>query len=451
MAINRPPAIGSLPKVAYPEIPDAVLGNGLRILSIEDHTLPKVSIQLAWPVGRTSCPSRNLALLNLAIDLLEEGTENRSSRQIADFLDQLSIHYGGQVWMEQSRLSLTVLSRYLESALELVSDLVLCPTFPEEELEKVKTRWRSYLLSQRSQPSFLAQERTYSGLYGSHPYSRVSVPADHLAAADREDVRGLYKQLLVPDGALLVVSGPVGLDRTVCLAERFLGQWKGNVFKPESIPPIPELDLRRILLVHRPHSAQARILVAGKGLSRGHAAEVPLTVSNQVLGGGASARLFLNLREEKGYTYGAYSSLNSYRGDGVLLASADVRTDVAVESAEEILKEIERMSQGPPSSRELSRCQSELVGGFLRRMETPDSVASLEVNRRLDHLPEDHYRNYVVQLQGVTPQLVHETSQTYMDPARTIITVVADRSQVETDLARLGKLSVYDTEANRIE
>ncbi len=451
MRMDQPPPIAPLPKPDYPQIPDAVLENGLRVLAVEDFALPKVSLCLAWPTGRTSDSSGNLALTSLAIELLEEGTETRAARQIADLLDQLAIHYGTQVRMEQSQITLTVLARYLEPALELLADLVLHPAFPEEELEKARKRWKSHLLSQRSQPAFLTRERSHAALYLSHPYSRVSFPVTHVEAADRGALRRAHRRLMAPKGALLAFSGAVKPDRATRLAERYLGRWRGDAPQPDRapLPPVPES--RRVLLVHRPHSVQARIMVAGRGLPRGHRDSTPLFLANQVLGGSASSRLFLNLREDKGYTYGAYSTMKWYRRDGVILAGADVRSDVAAESVVESLNEMERLRREPPGNRELNRCRAELAGRFIRVLEISDSVADLEVSRRLDGLPEEHYRNYVQRLQRVTPETIQETARTYMDPGRTVITVVADRSQVEKDLAQLGPVSVYDTDGNRLE
>lgn len=451
MRMDQPPPIAPLPKPDYPEIPDTVLGNGLRVLTVEDFALPKVSLCLAWPTGRTSDATGNLSLTSLAIELLEEGTETRPARQIADLLDQLAIHYGSQVRMERSQLTLTVLARYLEPALELLADLVLHPAFPEEELEKARSRWKSHLLSQRSQPAFLARERSHAALYRSHPYSRVSFPVAHVEAADRGALRGVHRRLLAPHGALLAFSGAVKPDQATRLADRYLGCWTGKVPEPDRAPLPPAPESRRVLLVHRPHSVQARIVVAGRGLPRGHPDSSPLFLANQVLGGSASSRLFLNLREDKGYTYGAYSSMKWYRRDGVILIGADVRSDVAAESVMESLKEMERLRREPPGPRELNRCRAELAGRFIRVLETSDSVADLEVSRRLDGLPEEHYRNYVQRLEGVTPETIRETARTYMDPERTIITVVADRSQVEDGLAHLGPVSIYDSDGNRLE
>ncbi len=446
----KAPKPGEIEPVDYPDIPEVVLDNGLRVLVVEERRLPRISIRLAWPIGTAWNPDENLSLAELSVDLLKEGTTSRSSVDIADFTDQLAIQYGEEVSMEQAHLSVSVLDQYVGQAMELLSDLVLRPTFPEEEFQKVKARWQSHVLSQRSQPDFLAEESAYRIFFGDHPYAKVSIPSEHLAQTERDQIHDFYKTLFGPDQALMVFAGSVNLEQAATLAERYLGQWKTKETQSLSYPALPELDRRQVSLVHRPHSAQAVISVAARALPRSHADAIPLQLANQVLGGGGSARLFLNLREEKGYTYGAYSSLRSYRKEGLMMATANVRSEVCAEAVQETLAEMGRMRQEPPEANELQRCLAERVGAFIRGMESPASVGLLEVSRRLHNLPEDYYRTYLPKLKEVTAEKILETARAYIDPSRTVVTVVADREQVEEKLSDLGTLTVYDTEGNTI-
>ena len=440
------PRQGEIKPVDYPTIPDVVLGNGLRVLVVEERRLPRISIKLTWPIGTAWNPDENLALAELSLDLLKEGTTSRSSVDIADFSDQLAIQYGEEVSMEQAHLSVSVLDQYVDQGMELLSDLVLRPTFPEQEFQKVRARWQSHVLAQRSQPDFLAEERAYRVLFRDHPYANVSIPPEHLAQAERDQIHDFYKALFGPDQALLVFAGSVSLEQATILAERYLGEWERREAPSLSYPSVPKLDRLQVSLVHRPHSAQAVISVGTKALPRNHADAIPLQLANQVLGGGGSSRLFLNLREEKGYTYGAYSSLRSYRREGLLLATANVRSEVCAEAVQETLAEMERMRQEPPEVKELQRCLSERVGAFIRRMESPASVGLLEISRRLHDLSEDYYRTYLPKLKEVTAEKVLETARAYIDPSRALVTVVADREHVEEKLRELGNLTVYDTE-----
>ncbi len=442
------PLPGMVKDIVYPQIPQGVLPNGLRVLVVPDDHLPRISVKLVFPGGRVCNPDQNLSLVQLAVELLDKGTATRSASEISSFLDQWAMELDKEVVMEHSLLVLTVLENYLEPALELLSDLVLNPTFPEEELDKLKTRWKSDLIAERSQPGFLAEERVFQALYPGHPYSKVSIPIEHLEKTERRAVRAIHALLFVPGSALLLFAGPIDLSRATHLASRFFGTWRAKLTTPVEYPQLPSIEKRLVCLVHRPNSVQSEVLVAVRTLSKTHPLAIPLKVMNQVLGGGASARLFLNLREEKGYTYGAYSFLKTYLHDGVLLADASVRTEATLDSIQEIFKEIEGLRQTSPGQEELTRCQAELTGALIRQMETPASVGGLELFRRLYRLPADYHQKFIPAVRSVTDKTILDTARRFLDPNHFVVSVVADRNQVENALQQLGELRVYDTWGN---
>ena len=446
----KAPAPGPERNISYPEISERRLGNGLRVLVVEDAYLPRLSAELVLPVGRICNPDDNLALASLAVELTKSGTGRRSTRQISDLMDQLAIHYRNEVQLEHAVYSMTLLADQLEPALDLLSDIVLNPSFPEEELEKAKVRWKSHLISQRSQPGFLANECAFRTFYAAHPYAKVSMAPEHLEACTRDSVADFYRSHFVADHAHLLLAGPINPDTASTLSERFFGDWKVGEAPAVTFPPPPDITKPIVNLIHRPHSAQSYVLVGLRALPRAHPEGIRLQVVNQIFGGGASARLFLNLREEKGYTYGAYSRLNRYREDGLLVAAASVNSEVTLQATTEILQELALLSKRAPQEEELKRCQAELVGSFLRRMETPASVGTLEINRRLYGLPADFYSDFIPNVRGVTADMATETAQRYFDPQQVVITVVGDRTEREEELKQLGELRIFDVNGNQI-
>lgn len=448
--IHTPPPPDAPKNVSYPEILEQSLANGLRVLVVRDQRLPRISVKLAWPLGRVNNPDHNLGLLQLAVELIKEGTRGRSSREIADQMDHWAIHYENEISMEHVFLSLIVLEDYLEPALDLFSDMVCRPSFPEEELEKLRVRWRSNLIAQRSQPEFLANERTFHFLYPGHPYAKVSIPVHHLEDARQDLIKEMYRRCCSPKDAFLIFAGPIDLERASRLASQFFGGWETHPTPTIDYPQLQSIERRSLCLVHRPHSVQSEIRLAGRVVPRAHPQALPLKVANQVLGGGASARLFLNLREAKGYTYGAYSRFRMYRRDGIFLVQTSVKTDVTSESLVEALKEIGGMNQCVPSSKELGRCQAELTGAYLRQTERASSVAEMELLRRLYQLPDDYYETFIPTVHATTAETVLELSQRFFDPERVVITVVADRDRVEKQLGQFGELRVYDTYGNQL-
>ncbi len=440
----KAPPPGTEKNISYPEIPDQQLSNGLRILVVPDDRLPQMFLTLVLPAGRVSNPDDNLALVSLTAEMVKNGTHSRSAQDISDFVDRRAIEYQSEVLMEHSFLSMTFLEDQMEPAFELLTDMVSNANFPEDELEKTKVRWKSDLIDQRSQPSFLANECTFRMFYPHHPYAKVSMTAEHLEQTQRESVQETYQHHYGPGNAHLLMAGPFDGNRAVELGNRFLGSWANGKTPSVSYPRPADLDGRFVCLIHRPHSVQSQILVAGRTLPRLDPDAIALKVTNQVLGGGASARLFLNLREQKGYTYGAYSRLKSYRYDGLFMAGASVKTEVTRESIEEIFKELEGLRERLPEEKELERCQQELIGSFIRQMETPASIGVLELDRRIHELPTDFYRNFIPEIRGVTAEKVVEMARRFFDPNRSVVTVVADRERVEEELRGIGELRVYD-------
>jgi len=444
----RPVATG-IRTVNYPQIPVEVLPNGLLVQTIEDRRFPIVSVQVAFPVGRVHNPDANLALLQLAVESVKEGTESRDARTIADQMDYWSIHYSGELFMESTLHSMRVLEKHLERGLEMLADLLLHPVFPDDELEKTRQRWSSLLQAQRSQPDFLANERAYLACFEGHPYSKNTITVEHLRQATRERVLDSYTRNYIPSGAVVLFAGDITHEDSVRLARRFFGSWKatsdGRIeYSAAAARP------KKILLVDRPSSVQSRIVIASRALPVADPGMIPLRVANQILGGSASARLFLKLREEKGYTYGAYSRLKSYRQDGLLLAGAGVRSDVTGQAIDEMLLEFARMAEGFPSEEELSRSQSEIIGGFIRQMETAFSIGALELRRRLCGLPLDYYRTLPSAVQQVTPEMVRAISRRVLAESQPVVVVVGDRKSVEKQLTHLGEIESFDSQGKRL-
>jgi predicted Zn-dependent peptidase len=448
---SLPPPPEKTPDVFFPNVPLSLLDNGLRVICIEDNHLPRVSVRLVLPVGRISDPDHLQGLSQLVVEMLKEGTKTRSSQEIAEFLDQLAIDFECDVSMEHCVIGMTMLSEQLEEGLQLLFDIVTNPSFPEVEFEKVRARWRGNLLSQRSDPSFLANERIFKELFGTHPYSKTSIPVENLELISCELLSEFFHSHFSPRGSYLMLAGAVSPDRADALTEQYCGEWAGEAIPQVNFPELTRTEDRLFSLVDRPNSAQTKILMGKRTVAQADPAMFALKLANQVLGGSASARLFLNLREDKGYTYGAYSFQKHYRFDGVVLAAANVRTENARESVEEIYREIDRMSQDLAGENELDRSKAELIGSFLRQLETPGSVGSLEVLRLLMDLPEKHYTNYVPTIRSLKPEDVVRVSEQYLDSRRMVTVLVGDRKSLESQIQGMGRTTFYDVHGSQME
>ena len=448
---TSPPSVGTLPNVDYPFIAEKRLSNGLTVIALREDRLPRVSIRLGFPGGRLGNPSNSLAALQVGTDLLFEGTRKRTSRQLAEKLDRFAIQAETDIYMESCRFFFAVLDSYLKEAFQVLAEVLLQPSYDELELEKLKVRWTSFLISERAQPAILASEKTMAALFPNHPYSRVTIPLDHLKSLTREELVTVLERQMVPDNAYLLLAGPISLEDAVDLAESHLSAWAPDPDQTLEVPDVKEPETGQVLLVHRPYSVQSRFEVAGRGPARTAPDYLAFGLANQVLGGGASARLFLNLRENKGYTYGAYSLLRGYIRSGFYSAAADVRSEVIPDAIGQTLDELRRMREKEPEQSEVELARAELIGSFVARMETTTSIGGLEMDRRLGQLNEEYYRNYIPSLQQMTPATVLESSADYFDPERVVITVVGDADKLLCPLQSLGSVTVFDTQGRKLE
>jgi predicted Zn-dependent peptidase len=448
---SGPPQPDPTPQVFFPTPAQCSLQNGLKVVCVEDPHLPKVSIRFALPVGRVHDPVELQGLAQMVVEMLKEGTDTRSSQDISSTIDRLAIDYDSDVAMEHTVVSFALLEQHLEPGLELLADLVRNPSFPEVEFEKVRARWHGSLLSQRSDPAFLANERLFKEIFRSHPYANVSIPLEHLEGFACGDLADFFRNHFQPRGSYLMLAGAIGQDDAVALAKRYFGDWEGKELVRSQFPAVPELDSHRVVLVDRPHSVQTKILMGTRTVAQSDPAFLQLKLANQVLGGGGSARLFLNLREDKGYTYGAYSFLKQYKRDGLLLLSANVRSDVSGESVGEFFNELKRMRQTVATAEEVARSKAELVGSFLRQLETPTSIGSLEVVRLLMELPADYYSSYISSIQKFTPEDIRGIARQILDPDSVLTVLVGDRSQLEEQVADFEEITVYDIHGTRMQ
>jgi zinc protease len=442
--MSTPPPPGRSRNIDYPAFPPITWDGDLELLCVSDSHLPRLTLCLALPFGRVGDPDDRRGLAQIAVEMLKEGTSSRTSRQIAEELDRLALDYETEVNMECALLSASFLEQHTERALAIFADMVRNPSFPEAELEKVKVRWGSLLMAQRSDPGFLANERCYAGLFSGHPYSKVSIPPQDLQAVDRDQLVSFHRSHFPGRPARLLFAGPIDPDRAARLAERYFHGWSpGDAIEP-AYPHLKPFTGPRVDLVDRPHSVQAKIVVGLRSPARRDPDYASLRVANQVLGGGASARLFLNLREQKGYTYGVYSSLRGYRESGVLAVGTSVRTENALEAIGEIVSEMGGIAGSPPRDEELDRCKAEIVGTFIRRMETPGSIGQMELTRRLNGLPSRYYSDFIPSVWMVSAEQVAEIASRWLRPERSTIVVVGDGRLLREGLATVGPVSVYD-------
>lgn len=432
-----------------PEAFETHLENGLRVIICEDARLPLVSYRLAFFSGDANDPSDRIGLSSAMASMMTEGTENYSSRELAEKVERLGASLHVSASDDFTIVSASGLTIYSPDVLDMMVEVVLRPTFPENELDLYRRNTLENLKYQRSQPGFLANEQTARILYGEHPYSKISPTPAMIEQIAREDLVALHDERLIPNNAVFVAVGDV--DREAFLAELrgHFGDWEKGETPVLAPAHPPAREGRSITIVDRPGSAQSNIVVSNLGVDRNHPDYFPLIVMNQVLGAGASSRVFMNLREEKGYTYGAYTRIDMKRLAGEFEATAEVRSAVTGDSLKEFFYELQRIRDEEVPEQELSDAKAYLTGVFPIRAETQEGLTSLILSQQLYGLPADYLQTYRDHVNAVTAEDVLRVAKAHVRPDEAAIVVVGDASEILAQIKEFSeKIEVFDTERN---
>jgi zinc protease len=424
-----PPPLPARP-IKLPSAIETTLPNGLQIVIVEDRKLPLVSYRLAFRSGDAADPADLPGLTDMMAGLLSEGTESRTSRQIAEEVARMGASLTAGANSDYTTVAASSLADFSDEILELMADVTLHPSFPENEVELTRQNTIESLKQQRAQPSFLATEMVSRVIYGQHPYSVVAPTPESINATSRERLIEFHRLRLVPNNAVLILVGDLRTGPTLKKIEELFGKWEPRSVAAEKFPDPPHRQQRSAYIVDRPGSAQSNIVIANLGITRTSPDYFPMLLMHTVLGANASSRLFMNLREEKGYTYGAYSNLDARRSAGTFRATAEVRTPVTGDSLKEFFYELTRIRNERVSDREMKDAKSYLTGVFPIRLETQEGLIDQFVQIKMFGLPDDYLQTYRDRVQAVTLGEVQQVAERYVRPDKAAIVIVGDGRQI---------------------
>jgi zinc protease len=451
--LNRAPVNEEILRVKLPRPREVKLDNGLDVLVLERHKLPTVAFMLWIKTGALEDPRDLPGLAKFTADMLREGTTHRTSAQLAKDVDDIgaSLNASASFGSNTSSVSGSGLVENIGRILELMSDVVLNPTFPDDELAKYKKRQLADLQQMRSEPSFLARERFYRVLYGDFPASEVAATPASVNKVTRDELAKFHSEYYAPNNAILGVVGDVDYDSILPLIKKYFGAWKSHAVSNGELPPVPKPAAAKVILVDRPDSVQTNIMAGDQALRRNDPNYIPLVVTNHILGGGPAARLFLDLREEKGYTYGAYSYFQSDVYPGPWIASTEVRTTVTDGSMKALMDEFRKIRDENVPDKELDEARRAIVSSFALSLEQPSTLLHAWLTVDYYKLPQDYWDQYPEEVAKVTPQVVQQTAKKYIDLDHLQVVCVGNGKDIKDVLKKYGPLEVYDTNGKRIE
>lgn len=448
-AQSEPPPPLPMEELEFPAFEERTLGNGARVLVVEHREQPFVSINLVIDAGTSSDPRNRVGTAGLTASLLDKGTESRTALEIAEEVDFLGASLGAGAATDWTSVTLGVLTPDLPRGLELLADVVMNPAFPEEELEILRQQALTGLRVQLSQSGAVANRIFASELYGRHPYGNLDTP-ESLEALSRRDVERFHSTRYRPDGALFVVAGDVSADEIVQRLEAAFGSWRPGAARPPTYFSPPEREAREVVLVHRPGSEQAEIRIGHLLMEGSSEGWIPLQVAVRVLGGGSLGRLFRILREEKGWTYGAYAQAVREKDRGSFRTFMSVRNEVVDSALAEGLRQIEELRIAPPPPARLEEIKGSIVGSFPLDIETPQQIAGQVATYRLMGLTLEDLERYRDRVAALTPEDIHAAAREHIHPSRSLVVVVGDANRIRRQVAGFGDLRMVDVEGERL-
>jgi zinc protease len=443
--LNRAPVNKEILRVQLPRPKVETLPNGLTLVLQEDHKLPTIAFTMWIRPGQLADPADLPGLASSTAEMLREGTERRTSAQIAEEVDKLGASLDGASRFGASYTSVNAsgLINTAPQILDLMSDVVLHPAFRASELEKYKQREQAALEERLANPNFLGQQAFRRVLYGDTPMAVTSATKESIEKLTSEDLKRFHDKHFVPGNTILGVTGDFKSAQMRAMVEKYFGEWKGAAEPPTSYQaPTPQAT--KITLVDRPASVQTYIVAGNRGIRRVDKDYYGLVVMNQIEGGGAQARLFLDLREEHSLTYGAYSRFNADIYPGDWLAFSPVRTAVTGDAMERFVFEFKRINNEPVGQSELDDAHRAIVANFALSLEQPSQLLNDWLTVQHFGLPMDYWDTYPDHIAAIDAAGVQAAAKRFVDLNHMQWVAVGDRKQIQDVLAKYGPVTVVD-------
>lgn len=416
------------------------LKNGMQVFVVENHKLPRVTLSLVFD-HEPVMEGENAGYVDMVGTMLRRGTTTRTKEQIDEEIDFI----GGSLGASATSVYASSLTKHQDKLLELMADIMFNPTFPEGELDKIKTQTISGLAAAKDDANSISGNVTTALVYGkNHPYGTLTTE-ETVGNIKIDVIKNYYNTYFKPNIAYLAIVGDINKKEAQKLVKKHFSKWeKGEIpTRSYETPKAPEKTF--VALVDKPSAVQSVIdITYPVELKTGTPDVIKARVLNQILGGSGSARLFTNLREDKGFTYGAYSSLSSDKLVGAFSASASVRNEVTDSAFNEFILELDRIKTEDVTEDEINLAKSSIAGSFARSLERPQTVARFAINSARYNLPDDYYSSYLQKVQAVSIADVKTTAQKFIHPDKAYFTVVGKASEIKESLAAFGEVRYFD-------
>jgi predicted Zn-dependent peptidase len=439
------PTLPAPKEFKMPAVKTYKLDNGLKVQLVEDHRFPYITTYLGMKTGTIADSAESLGVAELTADMLNEGTRTKKSKEIAEEIDFIGGSLAAISDYDFTIMSGSSLSNYTDRLFSLMNDVLLNPSFPEDELKLKKTNWIQELTMKRSDPDFLLEERFRKVVFGPHPYGVVSPKPEMISKITQEDLKKFHRENFLPNDSILLVLGDFDNSKIESQIQATFGSWAKGERRDSQLAEATSHKNRRVYLVDRPGSVQTALMIGNLGIKKKDPDYFATKVMNQILGGSAHSRLFLNIREQKGYTYGAYSSMAARVHPDAFSAGASVRTEVTAPSVKEFLFELDRIRDAAVTREELDDARNYLVGQFQLGLETQSGLAQRLLEVSLFDMPDDYLETFSKKIMAVEAADVQRAANRVIQSKDLVITAVGDATKIKSGLESFGEIEVYDS------
>ena len=447
---KSPPPPGPARPLNLPKITEKKLPNGLTVVLAPLPNVPKITTQLLFLVGHAADRDKHAGIAQLAATVANEGTDTRTSKQIKEELRSMGGTLGLFTDTDATSMFGSALSEFAPKYFELLADVAQHPSFPETEVSLAKENLIQSIREQRSQPSFLANERLQKAIFGQHPYGFVVPDEKSIAALTRADLKDFVSRYYVPNNAVLIVVGDFQPDTAFAQIEKAFGTWKSRELPTVEMPAPPTREKRQIYFVNRPGSIQSEIYIGNISIPRKDPDYFAIRTANVIFGGSFYSRLTKNIREDKGYTYSPFSSSNTIAKAGYFMTGAAVRNEVTGPTMLEMFYELDRMRVLPVTDEELKAAKIYSTGNFSVELASQSGLAGRIASLYMYNLPHDFIENFRPKIEGLTPADIQRVAAKYFDTYHAAVVVVGDYEKVKDQVAPFGDITLYDADGNLI-
>jgi predicted Zn-dependent peptidase len=440
---KSPPYPEPLAELKLPEIKPSFLTNGLGVAVIHRDDLPVINLKVVIFAGESPSLRELPGMATLTANMLSRGVSYLTSSQIEEIIESVGGNFSIYTYPDYSVFSFTFLEEYLDNSLNLVSKMMRRPTFLKREIENEKRAMYYDLREKNKDPEFVAERQLSRLLFRNHPYKKSTYNEDVIKNLNQRALVSFFNRYYRPNNALLIFTGNLNLKTAVRKVIRYFSAWRRKELESPSIPLLEPYDKEKICLVDLPGAKDATIYL-GNIVSPLSGQDVfPFIVLNQVLGGTHTSRLFMNLRESKGYAYYAFSELDFFKNCSVFFVKARVRPEVTYPSIKEILQEIDKITKEEIPSSEIEQAKSYLIGNFPLQIQTFDKLSSRISEIKALDLGEEHWSKYYENIMLVSSERVFETARKY--PLLTpVVVIVGDKNIIIDHIKEFKEVFVYD-------